>query len=257
MITEIREIARQEAIDVINKFHYSKIIPRISKIYIGGYSEGELVAVCTLGYGVRPLHTIKKIFPTVDVPEYLEIGKLCVDDKMPRNSESTFIAMVIHHLQKNYKHIKLLYSWADGIIGKPGYVYQASNFFYGGYIWTEMYLDKSGVRVHPRSFQGFSNGKKKEGCQFNSRDYEVTTAMGFKKYFGLQFRYVYPLCNKNEWKKLLETSPMTWERCNYPKTVDCQWKEQLSKGKRISCDKPNFTMGKYVKQDYLNKNQDL
>lgn len=211
-----------------------------------------MVAVCTLGYGVRPLHTIKKIFPTVNVSEYLEIGKLCVDDKMPRNSESTFIAMVIKFIKENYPLIKLLYSWADGIIGKPGYVYQASNFFYGGFIWTEMYLNPDGVRVHPRTFQGFSNGKKKEGAKFASRDFSVTTAMGFTKYFGLQFRYVYPLCDKREWKSLLSSSPFEWKRNEYPKTDTCQWKKQVSKGKRIECEKPEFTMTKYVKEMYLN-----
>ena len=178
LITHIAEVTKEEALSVINKFHYSKVIPRINKFFVGGYSEeNELVAICTLGLGVRPLHTIKKIFPTVETDEYLEIGKLCVDDKMPRNSESTFIAMVVKHIKTNYPKIKLLYSWADGIIGKPGYVYQASNFFYGGFIWTEMYLNPDGVRVHPRTFQGISNGKKKEGAKFASRSFDVAHAM--------------------------------------------------------------------------------
>ena len=60
------------------------------------------------------------------------------------------------------------------------------------------------------------------------------------KYFGKQFRYVYPTCSKKQWKKLLKTSPFVWERGGYPKTKDCVWKVQTEKGKRIDCGKPPF-----------------
>jgi len=75
----------------------------------------------------------------------------------------------------------------------------------------------------------------------------VTISMGLVKYFGLQFRYVYPLCDKKEWKKIIATSPFEWNRSGYPKDVDCVWKEQVAKGVRKDCDKPPFTTTKYVK----------
>ena len=252
MIDAVRPISKKDAVALINRFHYSKVLPRINRHFIGGFFDGELVAVCTLGYGVRPLHTIKKIFPTLDVKDYLEIGKLCVDDKMERNTESNFISQVISYIKANIQDIKILYSWSDGIIGKPGYVYQASNFYYGGFITTEMYLNEEGFRMHPRTVQGLSTVKS--SGKLNSRSFETTQAMGLKKYFGYQFRYCYPVCHKKEWKKIVTQSTVKWERQGYPKDADCKWLIQTAKGKRAECEKPSFISTKYMKEEYKQKN---
>lgn len=248
MLDSIKFIPKDMALNLIFECHYSKVMPRITKYYIGGFIKDELVAVMTLGWGVRPVHTIKKIFPTLDVNDYFELGKLCVKDKCPKNTESYFISQCIKLIQKELPKLKILFSWADGIIGKPGYVYQCSNFYYGGFIWTEMYLDANGNRVHPRSMQGISTGDKAEGTKFKSRAYDITKNMGYTKYFGLQFRYVYPLCNKKEWKTILQSSPYTWTRNNYPKDINCLWKIQKAKGIIEKCAMPPFVITEYVKK---------
>ena len=56
----IKEISEIEALELIFDNHYSKIMPRLSKHFIGGYLDNKLVAVMTLGWGVQPLNTIKK-----------------------------------------------------------------------------------------------------------------------------------------------------------------------------------------------------
>lgn len=249
MIDNIEFISIEKAKEIVENFHYSKVFPRINKFAIGGFIQDKLVAVMLCGYGTRPLHTIKKIFPTLGVKDYIELGKLCVNDICPKNTESYFISKCIKLIKSKYPQYKVLFSWADGIIGKPGFVYQCSNFYYGGYIITEMYIDKNGNRVHPRSMQGVSTGKKADGAKFKSRAYDVTVSMGYKKYFGYQFRYVYPLCDKKEWGELLKTSPFEWKRNGYPKDNDCKWKEQIYKGKRIDCEKPPFNTTKYVKKE--------
>ena len=249
MIDSVIIIPKEQAVELIKECHYSKVMPRITKLCIGGFENNKLVAVCTLGYGVRPLHTLKKAFPNLEVKDYLELGKLCVSDEMPKNTESNFIARCIKILKKEYPELKLLFSWADAIIGKPGYVYQSSNFFYGGFIWTEMYLTSQGNRIHPRTLQGISTGNKEEGKKFKSRSFDVSTKMGLQKYFGLQFRYVYPLCDKKEWDKIREKSPFNWERKNYPKDNDCKWKRQIARGKREECGKPPFIVTEYIKTE--------
>ena len=236
---EVHLISNNTARRFVFEHHYSQVMPRITKLCIGGFENDILVAVATLGYGVRPKHTIQKCFPGLSVGDYLEIGKLCVSDDMPRNSESQFIAKMIKLIRRANPELMLLYSWADGILGKPGYVYQASNFYFGGHIWTEMYLDAEGHRVHPRTMQGLSNGPRVG--KFKTRRYETTRALGFTKYFGKQFRYVYPLCNKREWRDLMCQSPFTWQRGGYPKDGDCQWQMQVNKGSREPCGMPSFT----------------
>ena len=155
MLDRVEQITIEQAKDIVRKYHYSKVFPRINKYAIGGYLNNELVAVMLLGFGTRPMHTIQKIFPTLDTSLYLELGKLCVSDECPRNTESYFISKCIQLIKREMPHLKVLFSWADGIVGKVGYVYQGSNFAYGGSIVTEMYLDPNGNRVHPRSMQYF------------------------------------------------------------------------------------------------------
>lgn len=250
MLDYISPISDRQAKEIIQKYHYSKVMPKITKLCLGGYKNGELVAVCTFGYGVQPLATIKNMFPALGVEDYLEIGKLCLSDALPRNSESFFLSRVLDFAKKKIKGVKLIYSWADGIIGKPGYVYQAANFYYGGFIWTEMYLSKDGVRVHPRTFQQMNKESREAGQKFASRSTEIAQAAGYTKYFGLQFRYLYPLCDKREWKQLQENSLLEWKRKDYPKDSDCLWKKQVEKGIVEPCGKPPFlTTKKEIKKN--------
>jgi len=86
-----------------------------------------------------------------------------MSEDMPRNSESQMLSQTIKWIKSNCPDIKVLFTWADGMVGKPGYVYQGSNFYYLGYIWTDMYM-KNGIKLHPRQtkqffFTGFQRQK--------------------------------------------------------------------------------------------------
>lgn len=212
-------------------------------------NNGAVAGVCTLGWGTRPLHTIQKAFPGLTTKDYFEIGKLCLRDEMPPNSESWFLSRIIRYLRKFYPDKQLLYTWADGTMGKPGYVYQAANFFYGGFIDTEVYVNSSFEKVHPRTFQGLS--QVKGNGKMNSRAMTVATAMGYAKLWGRQFRYVYPLCHKQKWAKLQAESPFQWQRHNYPKDGDCLWVLQDGEGRKALSELPTKVTAKYMRPDEL------
>ena len=120
----------------VQERHYSPVMPRLTKHWLGAYQDDVLVGVLTLGWGTNPMGTIKKMFPELTTSDYFEIGKMCMDESMPRNSESQMQSATIAWMKKNTPDVKFLYTWADGIVGKPGYVYQAANFLYGGLIWS-------------------------------------------------------------------------------------------------------------------------
>lgn len=247
MMSCIELLPKSTTYAFVQKHHYSQVLPRLTKICLGCRDDtGKLAAVCTLGYGVRPVHTIAKAFPGLGVKDYYEIGKLCLRDDMPKNSESWFLSRIVKWVKSEYPDIKLIYTWADGMLGKPGYIYQAANFFYGGYIVTETYLDGDGNRVHPRSMQGISeeagSGKR------NSRALSVTESMGYTKYWGKQFRYVYPLCDVKEWAAISSSSQFEWRRNSYPKSADCTWEIQTSSGRESISSFP-FTSYKYGKHN--------
>ena len=150
---KIKKVDWRVATLFVQQRHYSAVMPKLTKHYLGAYVNDELVGVLTLGWGTQPKATIAKLFKGLDTKDYYEIGKMCMKEEMPKNSESQMISAVVKWMKVNTPERQFLYTWADGIMGKPGYVYQAANFLYGGFIWTDIYLSESGEKVHFRTIQ--------------------------------------------------------------------------------------------------------
>lgn len=248
---KINEITRERATLFVEKYHYSPIMPKLTKHFLGIFFEKELKGVLTLGWGVKPLHTIQKLFPTQTTKDYFEIGKMCMSDDMPKNSESQMLSKIIKWLKKEKSQINFLYTLADGIMGKCGYVYQASNFYFGEAFRTSVYLMNNGEKMHPRTSANMlkdnvrylkANGKwntKKEKLSWFTKDY--MNLHGIKLIDGFMFRYVYPLNRKAE--KMLNTeSTLSWSRKkeDFPKEVNLKWYDRTN-GHSIQITRPNFT----------------
>ena len=216
-------------------------MPKLTKHFLGCFENDELVGVITFGWGTRPMHTIQALFPELNTKDYFEIGKMCMDDKMPRNSESQLLSLSVKWLKEN-TNIKYLFTWADGIVGKPGYVYQAANFLYGGFIWTQIYISDKGEKIHPRSARklceenvqfklerepDFFVGKKGERIYWLTQDF--LDYKNILKVHGKQFRYILPLNKKA--RKLLKKSNVEWN-LNYPKGNDLVWNKSTKDGKK-------------------------
>ena len=220
---KIVELDARTAIDFIQERHYSKVMPRLTKHYLGIYDKDTLAGVLTLGWGTQPYNTIHKLFPSLESRDYYEIGKMCMDDEYPRNSETQMLSKVFKWFKLNCPEKKFLYTWADGIVGKAGYVYQAFNFWYGGYIWTDIYIGPDGEKIHPRSTRKLLE----ENAIFSGKEKifwltdDFMTYKNIRRIKGKQFRYILPLTK--EAKKLMETSTVKWTK-DYPKEGDLQWK---------------------------------
>ena len=74
----ICEMNKTVAIEFIQKHHYSPVMPRLTKHFLGAYVDGELVGVLTLGWGTQPRQTINKMFSNSTTADYFEIGKRIV-----------------------------------------------------------------------------------------------------------------------------------------------------------------------------------
>jgi len=172
---------------------------------------------------------------------------MCMKEEMPKNSESQMISAVVKWMKVNTPERQFLYTWADGIMGKPGYVYQAANFLYGGFIWTQIYISDKGEKIHPRSSKrlclenyefkmerepDFFEGKKVDEKTGKPRIYWLTQDFldhkGISKIFGKQFRYILPLDKKS--RKLLKKSNVEWN-LKYPKHSDLIWQKSTNQGK--------------------------
>lgn len=233
----VKEIDKALALEMVKKYHYSNALPSLNKHFIGFYLEEELVGVVTLGWGTRPLHTIQRLFPSLETKDYFEIGRMCMTEEMPRNSESQMLSQLVKWVKQNRPEVKVLFTWADGMMGKPGYVYQASNFLYAGHIITDFYL-KDGVKIHPRQT------RKLFGLADDARLSVRPTVsqmqqFGIEHYKGKQFRYVLFLCSKAEAKRLRAECTVKLGIA-YPKDDSLCWRRQTGAGSWTDCGPPAY-----------------
>ena len=251
----VKKIHKVEAIELIQKYHYSPVMPGITKYYLGLFLNNKLKGVLTLGWGTKPRHTFNKMFPEVGVLEtddnneflhdindwYYEIGKMCLSDDLNKNkiAGSQMVSAVIKWIKEN-TDCKFLYTMADGIMGKCGFVYQASNFYYGEKYFTSVYLMENGEKLHPRT----SNQLCIENAKFLNKEkvFWLTTDFmklkGIRRIDGLMFRYIYPLNKKA--KKMLKLSSMEWTK-NYPKVKDLEWRDVTDRKNKKTISQPAFT----------------
>ena len=171
-------------------------------------------------------------------------------DEMPRNSESQMLSACVKWLKKNEPECKILFTWADGMLGKCGYVYQASNFIYTGYVGGEFYL-KDGIKIHVRSMKQLLCKDYKNDKRLTVRPtLEQMQAFNIRHYKGKQFRYIYFLCDKKEQKRLIAEclEPLDLPR---PKDNDLNWTvKNINTGKWEHCAKPQYVSD--MTQNYIN-----
>jgi len=252
----VREIEKFFCTDFIYQHHYSKVMPMLTKHYLGIFNEDSLVGTITLGWGTQPLGTINKLFPAMgfNTSHYYEIGKMCIkpqfnDSRENGNWGSRVSSSVVRWMKENTDRI-FLYTLADGIVGKVGYVYQASNFYYAGFFWTDVYRTNEGEKIHPRTtrellmdnYEWLIRNKKpvtqkqeKQGRVFWLTP-DFLKEKGINRIRGKMFRYMYPLNKKA--RRILEDG---WGQ-NYPKDKDLEWKIQKGKGKWDYIDRPKFSL---------------
>jgi hypothetical protein len=191
------------------------------------------MGVSIWGYGVRPKHTIEKWLPGLHVSDYLELNRLCLLDEMPRNSESKFLSIVCDRIKTDFPAVKVLLSWADGLRGKPGFVYQACSWLYGGFINSEFYTNQRGEVIHPRLLI----------TRYGSRGKAIQKALDLNHYFGKQFMYCRFLCSKSAKRHLLRDSPFTWGN-DYPKGDAISFAVARAGGERQKLSETPFLQGR-------------
>lgn len=108
--------------------HYLHRRPPISHAF-ALVTDGSIDGIICFGVPASP-HLTRGACPS-DPSIVLELNRLWVDDRMPRNTESWFIARALALLPP-----RIVVSYADLSVGHEGIIYRAANFRYAG--WTDM-----------------------------------------------------------------------------------------------------------------------
>ncbi len=125
---KVRAIPREQTYDWLLKKHYAHRIPSISYAF-GLYDKGNILqGVCTFGYPPNYEYNDGKcVFKNYKCLT-LELNRLVINDGMPRNVLSYFVASNLKMLPKP----SCIVSYADPNNGHLGYIYQATNWIYSG-----------------------------------------------------------------------------------------------------------------------------
>lgn len=141
---EVKEIPSKEARDIVKRYHYSGKVVANSKIHLGLFRDGILVGCLQYGPPMNGKKTSDKILKDV---EMMELNRMVMADTEPRNSESQAISCCNKWLKKN-TNIKYILSFSDGKEGNVGYIYQATNWKYIGYMLSDSFYELDGEIVH-------------------------------------------------------------------------------------------------------------
>jgi hypothetical protein len=153
-----------------------------------------------LGFGIRP-HIKSSVSKLIDKKNYCEFDRMWVDDKLPKNSESQIISLLLRYIKIKYPEIKFIITYADGSAGNRGVIYQATNGIEIKPILCDFYQTEQGERIHPVSMW---HRHKTRAWKFLQEQYpNIKHIKGTVKNPIYQFRYVYVLDKKLR-KKFLE-----------------------------------------------------
>lgn len=123
----LRPIPHRDAADFIRTHHYSHTHVRNSQISIGVYDGTRLEGALQLG---PPLDKRKLVGLVADTPwnGLLEINRMALTDRLPRNSESRTLAITIRLLRRHAPHVQWVVSFADAAQCGNGTIYRAAGF---------------------------------------------------------------------------------------------------------------------------------
>jgi len=178
---------------IIFDHHYSHTVPPNRWMCFAVYHHSLLKGAMQIGYGIRP-EMKQHIIDGANSETVKEFDRMWLSDDMPKNSESRVIGYMLRYLRKHYPELKALISYADGLRGKVGTIYQATNFQYIGAVPGEFYhIPSTDTWVHPVTMWHRHGTRARERLEALYPDIQHIR--------GDQHRYVYFL--DDEWQNRL------------------------------------------------------
>jgi hypothetical protein len=126
---QVRPIPILLARRLLEREHYLHSLPGGTKLAFGVLVGGSLLAALTLGAGPANAYSLVEGATPDDC---LTLTRLWLSDRLPQNSESRFLGVVLRSL-KHYTRVKFLVSYADPAQGHLGIIYQATGWLYTGF----------------------------------------------------------------------------------------------------------------------------
>lgn len=171
----------------VERWHYSKTMPRGKNNYIGVWEDGEFRGVVLFGIGSGG-STNGERWGLNRAGQMAELVRVALRDH--KTPVSQMVSYAVRMVAKRNPGLRLIVSFADPNEGHVGAIYQAANWLYTGLSATSRYyVDSEGRRWHERLVS-----KTGEKIQFGVRKpcLRPQDAMRIIELPG-KYRYLYPL----------------------------------------------------------------
>lgn len=197
----IRLVPMRVARTLIERHHYSHRWPSSNILNYGVYHNKRLLGICTFGTGAS--NNLYRLVNNTERGEYLELTRLWLHDKLPKNSESRVISICLRDITKRFPQYKWVVSYADTEQEHQGTIYQATNWIYTGTGGDSIKTvhKKTGKEIHTRTLSSNKLIDKESLEQLG-----IITTKAKPKH-----RYIYPLQKgiKKEIAKEIKPYPNT------------------------------------------------
>lgn len=185
----------------VEKWHYSRKIPRGKLLRIGVWEGGRFIGVLIFSYGAS--NNLLKPYG-LKITEGCELTRIALSSH--KTPVSRILAIALRMLKTSNPGIRLVISFADTGQNHHGGIYQATNWIYSGRTNpADRFYKINGEKIHPRSV----------GSKYKTRSIPVLRGIGINVSLcdsEPKYRYLMPL--DKEIRKRIE--PL---RKPYPKRV--------------------------------------
>jgi len=193
----IVKLERKAAFVWMEQKHYAHTRTNVKEVF--GLLEGSVVeGVCCFG------NPVCKSYVNFLGTKTFELARLCVNEGLPKNTLSKFVAGSLKMLPKP----AIVVSFADANQGHHGYIYQATNWIYTGAGKPYKAFVRDGKEVHKKTLHrlGFNTTEFFSGMGFHTEN-----RLGKHRYFFIV------ASSKKERKAITKKLLEHYERLPYPK----------------------------------------
>lgn len=142
----IKPIDSKIANNMVKKYHYSGKTVKGTQIHLGVYHDDRgLCGVLQYGRATNGDKTYSKLSNNINA---MELNRMIMLPTENKNAESAAISKSIKWLKNYRKDVDWLLSFSDGKEGNVGYIYQASNWKYLGFIMSDAFWELDGEIKH-------------------------------------------------------------------------------------------------------------
>lgn len=180
----VKPIGSAEARDVVRRIHYSGKVVVNSTLHLGVFYAGRLEGAMQFG----PPMSRRLVLPLVRGTKWnqmLELNRMALGDRLPRNSESRAMAVAFRMMRKHRPDIKWILSFSDATQCGDGTIYRASGFVLTGVRPNKsILLMPDGTRVTTKTLSHNPTASGRNGVR-------AAIESGAKPLPGYQLRYIY------------------------------------------------------------------